>query len=190
MITSRLMLCTLLATLSSLALPSGLSTALSKSKKASAAKVTLEAAATGAAGAATGAAGAAWAAFCRAPSQPSAAVAGVQLASRQHSSLVPFFQTNSLVPFFQLSTVCAPAAVARAAPANKIATLLSFFMILLFGIKPLYAKFVDVISDHHQERCLRLCHRVLFATGFQERECYAQPTFLKMCGQPATVHSL
>jgi hypothetical protein len=40
-----------------------------------------------------------------APSQVAAAVAGVQLASRQHSSLVPFFQTSSLLPFLQLSMV-------------------------------------------------------------------------------------
>ena len=40
-----------------------------------------------------------------APSQPGAAVAGVQLASRQHSSLVPFFQTSSPVPLRQLSMV-------------------------------------------------------------------------------------
>jgi len=63
------------------------------------------------------------------------------LASRQHSSCVPFFQTISLVPLTQLSTVlpplaaatrvCAPAAVASAAVANKSATLLSFFMVLL-----------------------------------------------------------
>ena len=66
-----------------------------------------------------------------APSQPGAAVAGVQLASRQHSSLVPFFQTSSRLPFIQLSIVCAPAAVTSAAEANNIATLLSFFMVLL-----------------------------------------------------------
>ena len=54
------------------------------------------------AAAAAGAAGAE-AAGTRAPSQPAAAVAGVQLASRQHSSLVPFFQTSSPVPFCQLS---------------------------------------------------------------------------------------
>ena len=63
-------------------------------------------------------------------------MAGVQLASRQHSSLVPFFQTNSPEPFFQLSIVCAPAAVASAAEANNIATLFSFFMVLLLGKKP------------------------------------------------------
>jgi hypothetical protein len=63
-----------------------------------------------------------------APSQPWAAVAGVQLASRQHNSFVPFFHTSSLVPLRQLSTVCAPAAVASAAVANSIATLFSFCM--------------------------------------------------------------
>ena len=70
-----------------------------------------------------------------APSQPAAAVAGVQLASRQHSSLVPFFQTSSLEPLRQLSMVCAPAADARAAEANNIATLLSFFMVFLLRDK-------------------------------------------------------
>jgi len=49
--------------------------------------------------------------------------------------LVPFFQTSSFVPFFQLSTVCAPAAVASAAEAISIATLFSFFMVLLWGEK-------------------------------------------------------
>ncbi len=66
-----------------------------------------------------------------APSQPGAAVAGVQNALRQHNSFVPFLQTCSPVPFFQLSIVCAPAAVTSAAEANNIATLLSFFMVLL-----------------------------------------------------------
>jgi len=69
-----------------------------------------------------------------APSHPAAAVAGVQVASRQHSSLVPFFQACSPVPLRQLSTDCAPAAVAKAAEANTIATLLNFFMVLLMGI--------------------------------------------------------
>jgi hypothetical protein len=65
-----------------------------------------------------------------APSQVAAAVAGVQLASRQHSSLVPFFQT---VPSAarQLSMVWAPAAVAMAAVAKSIATLFNFFMVFL-----------------------------------------------------------
>jgi hypothetical protein len=67
-----------------------------------------------------------------APSQPWAAVAGVQLALRQHSSLVPFFHTRSPVPLRQLSTVCAPAAVARAAEANSIATLFNLFIGFLF----------------------------------------------------------
>ena len=68
-----------------------------------------------------------------APSQPAAAVAGVQVAPRQHSSLVPFFQAWP-VPLRQLSTVCALAAVAKAAEANTIATLMNFFMVLLMGI--------------------------------------------------------
>jgi hypothetical protein len=58
-------------------------------------------------------------------------VAGVQLAPRQHSSFVPFLQTRSPVPFLQLSMVWAPAALAIAAEANNIATLLSFFMVFL-----------------------------------------------------------
>src|SRR3954468_7871318 len=119
MITSRLMCLTLPTRSSSFARPSGLSTALSKSKNASAAYVTLEATG-GAGGAGVGAgagagrastgggggaatagagAGAGGGGGTRAPSQPLAAVAGVQLASRQHSSLVPFFHTSSPVPF-------------------------------------------------------------------------------------------
>jgi hypothetical protein len=66
-----------------------------------------------------------------APSQPTAAVAGVQLASRQHNSLVPFFQTRSDVALRQLSIVWAPAADAMAAVAISIATLFSFFMVFL-----------------------------------------------------------
>ena len=69
-----------------------------------------------------------------APSQPAAAVAGVQLASRQHSSLVPFFQAWPVL-LRQLSTDCALAAVAKAAEANTIATLFNFFMVLLMGNK-------------------------------------------------------
>jgi hypothetical protein len=69
-----------------------------------------------------------------APSQPAAAVAGVQVASRQQSSLEPFFQACSPVPLRQLSTDCALAAVAKAAEANTIANLLNFFMVLLMGI--------------------------------------------------------
>ena len=68
-----------------------------------------------------------------APSQPAAAVAGVHVASRQHSSLLPFFQAWP-VPLRQLSTDCALAAVAKAAEANTIANLLNFFMVLLMGI--------------------------------------------------------
>jgi hypothetical protein len=68
-----------------------------------------------------------------APSQPAAAVAGVQVASRQHSSLEPFFQAWPVL-LRQLSTDCALAAVAKAAEANTIANLLNFFMVLLMGI--------------------------------------------------------
>src|SRR5205085_4000310 len=157
MITSRLMPLTLSTRSSSLALPSGLSTDLSKSKKASAAYVTLVAAggcaagagagaagrAAGAAGAAAGAGAGAW--TTRAPSQPTAAVAGVQKLSRQQYSLVPFFQTSSLVPFSQLSMRLPPSAActrvpiggdvdqpaSSAADAISSATLLRFFMVLL-----------------------------------------------------------
>ena len=69
-----------------------------------------------------------------APSQFSAAVAGVQLASRQHSSLLPFFQVSPK-GFCQLSTdlpwANAIIGARTAADANSTATLLSFFMILL-----------------------------------------------------------
>jgi hypothetical protein len=69
-----------------------------------------------------------------APSQFSAAVAGVQKASRQHSSLVPFFHTMPSAER-QLSIVlpCASAAIgeASAAVAKSTATLFNFFMILL-----------------------------------------------------------
>src|SRR3990167_101557 len=140
---------------SSLALASGLSTALSKSKKASAAKVTFSltgfggaatgfgagagarvpGAAAGGGGATRGAGAAAGAAAgFSAPSQAALAVAGVQLASRQQSSLVPFFQTVPSVER-QLSAPldCAKAAkgAAIAADAKSTATLFSFFMILL-----------------------------------------------------------
>jgi hypothetical protein len=65
-----------------------------------------------------------------APSQPTAAVAGVQVASRQHNSLVPFFQVIP-VALTQLSTVWAPATAESAAAATSIASLFSFIMVLL-----------------------------------------------------------
>src|ERR1700754_1109426 len=129
MMTSRLMPLILLTRSSSLAFPSGFSTDLSKSKNASAAKVTFSDVTTGAttgaggatggatAGAGAGATGAGAAGFS-APSHSAIAVAGVQLLSRQHSSLVPFFQGRLPLPLTQLSTVCANAPdmeVARAA---------------------------------------------------------------------------
>jgi hypothetical protein len=95
-----------------------------------------------------------------APSQPTAAVAGVQLASRQQSSFVPFFQASSPVPLRQLSIVCAPAAVARAADAINIATLLSLFMVFLLRDKAadsLRKKYVS--DDFHLNRWVLLCHR-------------------------------
>src|SRR5262245_52887193 len=113
MMTSRLMPCILLTRSSSLARPSGFNVSLLKSKNASAAKVTFSlTGAGGAAGGGGGAGGAGGGGF-RAPSQSASvlrqspapdAVAGVQLASRQQSSLLPFFQG---MPFAlsQLSTV-------------------------------------------------------------------------------------
>src|SRR5262245_40836767 len=115
MMTSRFTPLVLLTRSSSLALASGFSTALSTSKKASAAYVTFSL--TGAAGGAGGGGGATGAGAgaggggaagggggFTAPSQFSAAVAGVQLASRQHSSFVPFFHTSEPSPLRQLST--------------------------------------------------------------------------------------
>ena len=81
-----------------------------------------------------------------APSHTAAAVAGVQKPSRQQCSLVPFFHTSEPSPLRQLSAalaafscsavgaapVCAAAntatGAARAADANSIATLFSFFI--------------------------------------------------------------
>ena len=104
------------------------------SKKAAPAEVFAEAASVASAvtGAGAGAGAAAGAGFgTMAPSQPLAAVAGVQLLLRQHSSPPAFFQTSSPLAFLQLSTVCAPAAVTSAAEASNKATLLSFFMVVL-----------------------------------------------------------
>jgi hypothetical protein len=94
-----------------------------------------------------------------APSQPGAAVAGVQLASRQHSSLVPFFQASPEA-LRQLSTDWAPAAVARAAEAINIAALLRLFMVFLLRDKAadsLRKKYVS--DDLHLIRWVLLCHR-------------------------------
>jgi hypothetical protein len=85
-----------------------------------------------------------------APSQPTAAVAGVQKLSRQQSSLEPFFHTNSELPLRQLSIVWAPAAVASAAVANSIATLFNFFIILLVETnRSRAANVLEASSDHH-----------------------------------------
>jgi hypothetical protein len=65
-----------------------------------------------------------------------AAVAGVHIASRQHSSFVPFFQTSAPSAVRQLSIdFCAKAAIgaASATDAKSTATLFNFFMILLSG---------------------------------------------------------
>src|SRR6218665_2068792 len=161
MITSRLMSLTLETRSSSLALPSGLITDLSKSKNASVAWVTLVA--TAGAGVEAEAVAGVWpaaaagdeeeeaadvgAAFCAAAavaaaavvavalSQPAEAVAGVQLALRQQCSLLPFFQASWPEASLQLSADWAPAAAASVAEANNIATLFSFFMVLLLGDK-------------------------------------------------------
>jgi hypothetical protein len=68
-----------------------------------------------------------------APSQPWAAVAGVQLLLRQHWPTL-FFQTSP-EELRQLSTVCAPAAVAMATVATSIATLVNFIMVFLIKDK-------------------------------------------------------
>ena len=78
-------------------------------------------------------AGAGWA--TTAPSQPGAAVAGVQELSRQQSSLVPFFHWSLPWLLRQLSLFVvegeATAAPATAIVANNTATLFSFFMFIL-----------------------------------------------------------
>src|SRR5882672_5604089 len=105
MMTSRLMPDILLTRSSSFALPSGFRSDLLKSKNASAAKVTFSltgatttgggggggggATGGGGGGAAGGGGGGALGTGLMAPSQSGWAVAGVQLASRQQSSLVP-----------------------------------------------------------------------------------------------------
>jgi hypothetical protein len=66
-----------------------------------------------------------------APSQPGAAVAGVQLASRQHSPAASFQMSPAVL--FQLWISCAPATEASAAVAMTIATLLISFMTFLFA---------------------------------------------------------
>src|SRR2546427_1753828 len=111
MTTSRLMPLTLEARSSSLALPSGFRTDLSKSKKASAEKVTLEATAGAGAGAGAGAAGAGVAAGAtaaatgfRAPSQSAAAVAGGPVATGPPHLFVAFFPHPLPVPVLPLST--------------------------------------------------------------------------------------
>jgi hypothetical protein len=76
--------------------------------------------------------GAGAAAATIAPSQPTAAVAGVQLALRQQNSLVPFFQTvpSALTQLF----TCALAAVANAAVARSITTLFILIMVFSFSL--------------------------------------------------------
>src|SRR5688572_6862729 len=148
MMTSRLMPCILLTRSSSLARPSGFRSDLLKSKNASAAKVTFSltgaggggggggvtgAAGGGGGGGATGGAGGGGGGGLIAPSQSGWAVAGVQVALRQHSWLVPFFQ-GMPVALTQLSTVLAwanappDASAASVADAKSDATFVSFFM--------------------------------------------------------------
>jgi hypothetical protein len=64
-----------------------------------------------------------------APSQPGAAVAGVQEAFLQHWPLA-FFQTSPLA-LRQLLISWAPATVTKVAAARKVASLLNCFMLLL-----------------------------------------------------------
>jgi hypothetical protein len=64
-----------------------------------------------------------------APSQPGAAVAGVQLASRQHNDPSPFFQFREPSPLFQLS-------VAIAAVAETVITEASNSFRVLFIFSP------------------------------------------------------
>jgi hypothetical protein len=70
-----------------------------------------------------------------APSHEACAVAGVQAASRQHSSFVPFLQgvPSAARHWSAPLAACASAAIGRASAvdANSTATLFSFFMILL-----------------------------------------------------------
>ena len=83
--------------------------------------------------------------------QPAAAVAGVQLASRQHKPLALFHVSAEALR--QLSTFCATAEVASAAEAINIANVLSFFMVLLMGIKPQTCCVKrNVTNDHHPSR--------------------------------------
>jgi hypothetical protein len=126
-----------------------------------------------------------------APSQSAAAVAGVQLASRQQCSLLPFFHT---VPSLarQLSTVWADTPdAAKKATANSDATRFNFFMILLSR------KAADALRYvHNQYGCVglnpklaqgpaidhSLCHRALgprnFVRGAPQaaRQCCALAT--------------
>jgi hypothetical protein len=60
--------------------------------------------------------------------------------------LVPFFQASPEA-LRQLSTVCAPAAVARVAEAINIATLLKLFMVFLFGDKAADSLRKKYVSD-------------------------------------------
>ena len=104
-----------------------------------------------------------------APSQPTAAVAGVQLAARQQNSLVPFFQT---VPsaLTQLLT-SALAAVAKAAVANSIATLFSLIMEILFlFMRNACATGIHASSDHHLKRCKHFSHNFQLAIRAEREE--------------------
>src|SRR5450756_1271783 len=97
-----------------------------------------------------------------APSQSTAAVAGVQKLSRQHNSLVPFFQVMPL-GLTQLSTVWAPATVANAAAATSIATLFNFFMVLLLGKKAAATRriFIRRSGCESSKALLTLCHSLI-----------------------------
>src|ERR1700733_11943961 len=124
--------------------------ALSKSNRASAWYVTFWLWITGAGAGATGGCGA-WA--TSAPSHFALAVAGVQNASRQQSSFVPFIHTYSPVPFTQLSFVacrdagtdCAIADAAITAVAAMNASFESLFIFLLSKLRlpQVYCELVD-----------------------------------------------
>ncbi|KGX68826.1 hypothetical protein Y026_4832 [Burkholderia pseudomallei TSV28] len=132
---------------------------------------------------ATGAGAGAWA--TSAPSHLALAVAGVQNASRQQSSFVPFIHTHSPVPFTQLSftacrdagTDCAEADAAITAVAAMNASFESLFIFLLSKLRlpQVYCEPVDddksyiarsITLVRHKKRGTALC-RLRAASNFQ-----------------------
>src|SRR5579862_8727529 len=135
-------------------------------------------------GGATGAGGVG-ACATSAPSHFAFAVAGVQNASRQHSSFVPFIHTYSPVPFTQLSftacreagTDCAEADAAITAVAAMNASFESLFIFLLSKLRlpQVYCEPVDddksyiarsITLVRHKKRGAALC-RLRAASNFQ-----------------------